>query len=56
MISDDRLTGSIDQVDRIVYFGGDSEPLVEWDEKVVDISLKLNDIVDEMKKKGLVQV
>jgi len=55
LIRDDRLSGRIDQVDRFVYFDKQTDPLVEWDEKVVDVSLRLNDIVEDIRKKALVQ-
>ena len=55
LITDNRLSGRIDQVDRFVYFDRRTDPLVEWDEKVVDVSLRLNNIVDDIRKKGLVK-
>ena len=52
MISEDRLSGRIDQVDRFVYFDSDASTIEEeWDKQVVEVSLTLNGIVETLTAK-----
>ena len=52
MISEDRLSGRINQVDRFVYFDSDAPTIEEeWDKQVVEVSLTLNGIVETLTAK-----
>lgn len=53
MISEDRMKGSIDQVEGVIHFGTDIEELQHWDQQIVSICQALNDVLDSMAKKGL---
>lgn len=53
MISEDRMRGSIDQVERVIHFENDIEELQQWDQQIVSICQALNDVLDNMAKKGL---
>ncbi|KAI4389923.1 hypothetical protein MLD38_002090 [Melastoma candidum] len=53
MIYEDRMKGSIDQVEAIIHFEDDTEELEQWDQKIVGVCQALNDILDCMAKKGL---
>ncbi|MCO5547259.1 hypothetical protein L7F22_000704 [Adiantum nelumboides] len=53
MVSEDRMKGSIDQVEGVIHFGTDIEELQQWDLQIVDICQALNDVLDSMAKKGL---
>jgi len=53
MISEDRMRGSIDQVEGVIHFENDIEELQQWDHQIVSICQALNDILDNMVKKGL---
>ncbi|KAH7439958.1 hypothetical protein KP509_04G084400 [Ceratopteris richardii] len=53
MISEDRMKGSIDQVEGIIHFGTDIEELQQWDQQIMNICQALNDVLDSMAKKGL---
>ena len=55
MIAEERLQGRIDQVERFVYFDGEDEPIVEWDRRIADVSLKLHNVVETMKSEGLIR-
>jgi len=48
LISDGRLRGYIDQVDQYMYFQSETEPMDDWEKQVVDVSLKLNSIVERI--------
>jgi len=49
MISESRLSGRIDQVERFVYFDSGAPTVEEeWDKQVVEVSLKLNAIVESL--------
>jgi COP9 signalosome complex subunit 4 len=53
MISEDRMRGSIDQVEGIIHFENDIEELQQWDHQIVSICQALNDVLDSMVKKGM---
>ncbi|GMH43249.1 hypothetical protein BSKO_11171 [Bryopsis sp. KO-2023] len=53
MIAEGRLKGSIDQVEGLVIFDGEEEPLMEWDKQVQSVCQSVNDIIDKMQKKGI---
>ena len=48
LISDGRLLGHIDQVDQYMYFASETEPMDAWEKQVVDVSLKLNSVVERI--------
>ncbi|KAL8153954.1 hypothetical protein V2J09_011714 [Rumex salicifolius] len=53
MIYEDRMRGSIDQVEAIIHFDDDTEELQRWDQQIVGVCQALNEILDGMAKKGL---
>ncbi|KAG8389946.1 hypothetical protein BUALT_Bualt01G0032400 [Buddleja alternifolia] len=53
MIYEDRMRGSIDQVEAVIHFEDDTEELQQWDQQIVGLCQALNDILDTMAKKGL---
>eukprot|EP00898_Chlorokybus_atmophyticus_P003583 jgi/Chlat1/4225/Chrsp27S04247 len=54
MISQDRIRGSIDQVESLVHFEKDVEELMQWDQQIQSVCFALNSILDAMAKKGLI--
>ncbi|KAK4770549.1 hypothetical protein SAY87_031081 [Trapa incisa] len=52
MIYEDRMKGSIDQVEAVIHFEDDSEELEQWDHQIVGVCQALNDILDSMANKG----
>ncbi|KAK5845581.1 COP9 signalosome complex subunit 4-like [Gossypium arboreum] len=53
MIYEDRMRGSIDQVEAVIHFEDDTEELQQWDQQIVGVCQALNDILDSMAKKGM---
>ncbi|KAK1268009.1 COP9 signalosome complex subunit 4 [Acorus gramineus] len=53
MIYEDRMRGSIDQVEAVIHFEDDTEELQQWDHQIVGLCQALNDILDSMANKGL---
>ncbi|PON40469.1 Winged helix-turn-helix DNA-binding domain containing protein [Parasponia andersonii] len=53
MIYEDRMRGSIDQVEAVIHFEDDTEELQRWDQQIVSLCQALNDVLDSMAKKGL---
>nr|KAJ0227013.1 hypothetical protein LSAT_V11C100007850 [Lactuca sativa] len=53
MICEDRMRGSIDQVEAVIHFEDDNEELQQWDEQIFGLCQALNDVLDTMAKKGL---
>ncbi|XVF63898.1 hypothetical protein PTKIN_Ptkin09bG0123500 [Pterospermum kingtungense] len=53
MIYEDRIRGSIDQVEVVIHFEDDTEELQQWDQQIVGVCQALNDILDSMAKKGM---
>ncbi|RZC67045.1 hypothetical protein C5167_010740 [Papaver somniferum] len=53
MIYEDRMKGSIDQVEAFIHFDDDKEELQQWDQHIVGLCQSLNDVLDTMSKKGL---
>lgn len=53
MIYEDRMKGSIDQVEAIIHFDDDTEELQRWDQQIVGLCQALNDVLDSMGKKGI---
>ncbi|KAK2433301.1 COP9 signalosome complex subunit [Trifolium repens] len=53
MIYEDRMKGSIDQVEAIIHFDDDTEELQRWDQQIVGLCQALNDVLDSMAKKGI---
>ncbi|KAB2031003.1 hypothetical protein ERO13_D05G261900v2 [Gossypium hirsutum] len=53
MICEDRMRGSIDQVEAVIQFEDDTEELQQWDQQIVGVCQALNDILDSMAKKGM---
>jgi len=53
MISEGRLTGLIDQVERLIRFDTKAEQLLQWDTQIQGICNKVNDIMDDMVKTGI---
>lgn len=53
MIIDGRLQGSIDQVQRVIYFNDKVEPLLQWDRQIEGLCGQLNDIIDTVAKLGI---
>eukprot|EP00854_Cymbomonas_tetramitiformis_P008328 gene8328-9895_t len=54
MVSEERMQGSIDQVDGIIYFANDVEELAQWDTQIQSVCLSVNSIVDDMVKKQVI--
>ncbi|KAI3464979.1 hypothetical protein Pfo_021642 [Paulownia fortunei] len=53
MIYEDRMRGSIDQVEAVIHFEDDTEELQQWDQQIVGLCQALNHVLDSMAKKGL---
>ncbi|CAN1323450.1 COP9 signalosome complex subunit 4 [Linum perenne] len=53
MICEDRMRGSIDQVEAVIHFEDDTEELQQWDQQISGLCQALNDVLDCMAKKGL---
>ncbi|KVH98400.1 Proteasome component (PCI) domain-containing protein [Cynara cardunculus var. scolymus] len=53
MICEDRMRGSIDQVEAVIHFEDDNEELQQWDQQIFGLCQALNDVLDSMAKKGL---
>mmetsp|Transcript_11246 Transcript_11246/g.13285 ORF Transcript_11246/g.13285 Transcript_11246/m.13285 type:complete len:397 (-) Transcript_11246:32-1222(-) len=53
MISEDRMKGSIDQVEGIIFFDKDVQELGQWDTQIASLCTSVNSIVDDMGKKGI---
>ncbi|OAY50771.1 COP9 signalosome complex subunit 4 [Manihot esculenta] len=53
MIYEDRMRGSIDQVEAVIHFEDDTEELQQWDQQIVGLCQALNDVLDSMAKRGL---
>ncbi|KAG4214350.1 hypothetical protein ERO13_A01G116500v2 [Gossypium hirsutum] len=53
MIYEDRMRGSVDQVEAVIHFEDDTEELQQWDQQIVGVCQALNDILDSMAKKGM---
>lgn len=51
MITDDRLSGSIDQIDGIIYFQNESDSLQVWDSQIEQICRNVSDCVEGIAKK-----
>ncbi|KAG9440942.1 hypothetical protein H6P81_021107 [Aristolochia fimbriata] len=52
MIYEDRMRGSIDQVEAVIHFEDDTEELQQWDQQIVGVCQALHDVLDSMAKKG----
>ncbi|KAI3946127.1 hypothetical protein MKX01_024883 [Papaver californicum] len=48
MIYEDRMKGSIDQVEAFIHFDDDKEELQQWDQQIVGLCQALNDVLDTM--------
>lgn len=53
MICEDRMRGSIDQVEAVIHFEDDSEGLQQWDQQIAGLCQAVNDILDSMSSKGI---
>ncbi|KAI0516453.1 hypothetical protein KFK09_009128 [Dendrobium nobile] len=53
MIYEDRMRGSIDQVEAVIHFDDDTEELQQWDQQIVGLCQALNDILDSMARRGI---
>ncbi|KAK9836339.1 hypothetical protein WJX81_006781 [Elliptochloris bilobata] len=53
MIAENRLQGTIDQVEGLLRFNAGSEELLQWDEQIRGICGQLNGILDRAAAKGL---
>ncbi|KAK9270934.1 hypothetical protein L1049_026521 [Liquidambar formosana] len=50
MIYEDRMRGSIDQVEAVIHFVDDTEELQQWDQQIAGLCQALNDVLDSMAK------
>ena len=48
MIKEGRLSGYIDQIDGILYFEEDRDVLRSWDERITELCLKVNSVVEKV--------
>ncbi|XP_078435454.1 proteasome component (PCI) domain protein isoform X2 [Wolffia australiana] len=53
MIYEDRMRGSIDQVECMIHFEDDTEELQQWDQQIFGLCQALNDVLDSMSSKGI---
>ncbi|GFQ01236.1 cop9 signalosome complex subunit 4 [Phtheirospermum japonicum] len=53
MVCEDRMRGSIDQVEAVIHFEDDTEEMQQWDQQIFGLCQALNEILDSMAKKGL---
>jgi hypothetical protein len=51
MISEDRLKGKIDQIDKVIYFATDSSSLNQWDKHIQTACDAVNGITDQLAQK-----
>ncbi|GJP55156.1 hypothetical protein CLOM_g14139 [Closterium sp. NIES-68] len=56
MISEDRMKGTIDQVEAVIHFDNDIDDLQQWDHQIASLCHALNDILDGVVKKGAMPV
>mmetsp|Transcript_38967 Transcript_38967/g.54119 ORF Transcript_38967/g.54119 Transcript_38967/m.54119 type:complete len:408 (+) Transcript_38967:44-1267(+) len=54
MIGEERMQGSIDQVERILHFANDVDEISQWDTHIQNLCVSVNDIVDLMVKKQVI--
>lgn len=55
MIAEERMHGSIDQVEGVIHFDNDEDEIVQWDHQIQNICVAVNDIMDNMVKGGYAQ-
>ncbi|KAL5704537.1 COP9/signalosome complex subunit Csn4 [Ranunculus cassubicifolius] len=53
MIYEDRMRGSINQVEALIHFDDDTEELQHWDQQIVGLCQALSDVLDGLAKRGL---
>ncbi|XP_042395757.1 COP9 signalosome complex subunit 4-like isoform X2 [Zingiber officinale] len=53
MIYEDRMKGSIDQVEAVIHFEDDTEELQQWDQQIAGLCQAFNDILDDLTSKGI---
>nr|AAQ07984.1 COP8-like protein [Lilium longiflorum] len=53
MFLEDRMKGSIDQVEAFIHFEDDPEELQQWDHQIMGLCQSLNEILDSMTRKGI---
>lgn len=53
MMTEGRLQGTIDQVECLIRFDDNVEPLLQWDKQIQSTCQKVNDIIDAMVKTGI---
>ncbi|CAM0871735.1 unnamed protein product [Alopecurus aequalis] len=53
MICEDRMRGSIDQVEAVIHFEDDTEGLQQWDQQIAGLCQAVNDILDSLSSKGV---
>eukprot|EP00899_Mesostigma_viride_P016333 jgi/Mesvir1/24700/Mv21983-RA.1 len=54
MVTEDRMKGSIDQVDGVIHFEKNVEELVQWDHQIQNVCLAVNSILEKMVKRGCI--
>ncbi|GAQ90122.1 hypothetical protein KFL_006030050 [Klebsormidium nitens] len=53
MVAQDRMKGSIDQVEGIIQFETETEEIKQWDHQIAAVCFAVNGILDNMQKKGM---
>ena len=56
MISEERMKGTIDQVDGIIYFESTVEQTAHWDSQIMNLCLEVNNVVDIISKMNGLEV
>jgi len=51
MISEGRMSGKIDQIEKLVYFEHDSEQILHWDKRIERVCSSVNQIIDVISAK-----
>ncbi|EGC37050.1 proteasome component region PCI domain-containing protein [Dictyostelium purpureum] len=50
MVSEERLVGSIDQIERLIQFENVGDSLSQWDKKIESLCLHMNNIIESISK------
>ncbi|GBG82739.1 hypothetical protein CBR_g36268 [Chara braunii] len=53
MVSEDRMRGSIDQVEGVIHFEADVEELRQWDHQIQGVCMALNSVLEAMVKRRM---
>eukprot|EP00242_Pyramimonas_sp_CCMP2087_P014326 CAMPEP_0198221966 /NCGR_PEP_ID=MMETSP1445-20131203/86061_1 /TAXON_ID=36898 /ORGANISM="Pyramimonas sp., Strain CCMP2087" /LENGTH=403 /DNA_ID=CAMNT_0043900301 /DNA_START=83 /DNA_END=1294 /DNA_ORIENTATION=+ len=55
MITEERMQGSIDQVEGIIHFANDVDEIAQWDSQILSLCMSVNNGIDLMTKKQVIK-